>query len=119
MFARIVAAIWRFIAIGAAYGAKSTASFLDYLLTLPGRMLVGSSPQTPHYDPPTTTSEVVASLDDARQKAANKLIKSDIEMVRDFLKTHKTERATKKLPQSLPPYVRQALLTLPEDAVMV
>lgn len=119
MFARIIAAIWKFLAAGAAYGAKTTASLLDYLLTLPGRMLGGSCPQIPHYDPPTTTSEVVATLDEARQKAADKLQKSDIETVRDFLRTHKTERATKKLPMSLPPHVRQALLTLPEEAITI
>lgn len=119
MFAKIITAIWQFLASGAAYGAKTTASFLDYLLTLPGRMLGSSSPKTPLYDPSTTTSEIVATLDEARKKAAAKLHKPDIEKVRDWLRTHRDDRAKKKLPESLPPHVRQALLTLPEEAITI
>lgn len=118
MISRLIAAIWQAIINMTTVGGKATASFLDWVLSLPGRMLGGSQPSLPP-TPDTPDIDVAEEFEEARKKAANKLVKSDIELVRDFLKTHKTERTTKKLPKTLPPHVKEALLTLPEEAVMV
>jgi hypothetical protein len=118
MFARIAAAIWRFmssIGIDIWNSRWDILRWCDDVVKAPFRTVFGNGGGAPSYTPDVQTSDLLNTLKDAREAAqaeAHRLDRNDIESVLEFAKAHRDTRATMSLPKSLTPEVRAALLQM-------
>ncbi|MGF0537300.1 hypothetical protein ACQQ2Q_04835 [Agrobacterium sp. ES01] len=121
MFARIAAAIWRFmssIGIDIWKGRFDILNWCDNVIRAPFHMVFGHDAGAPSYTPDVQTSDLLKVLKDSRQAAqaeARRLDRNGIETVLEFAGAHRDTRAMMTLPESLDPRVRAGLLTMDDS----
>lgn len=123
MFARAFAAIWRFmqsIGIDAWRSRWDILNWCDNVIKAPFRTVFGHGAPAPSYTPDVQTADLLHTLRETREAAqaeAHRLDRNGIETVLEFAKSHRDVRSTMKLPQSLAPQVKAALLTMDDAAL--
>lgn len=123
MFARVFAAIWRFmqsIGIDAWKSRWDILNWCDNVIKAPFRTVFGGGGGAQSYTPDVQTADLLNVLKDSRQAAqaeAHRLDRNGIESVLEFARAHRDVRSTMKLPQSLDPQVKAALLTMDDAAL--
>ncbi|ARQ56865.1 hypothetical protein Kim5_CH00757 [Rhizobium sp. Kim5] len=126
MFARIaafLASAAKFIGqvgIDLVNGLPTVGRWLDDIISWPFRTLFGGSQAQPSYTPEYQTADLLDVLKEARQDAKAKVTRLDrngIDSVLAYARAHRDDRATMRLPKSLDPRVRAALLTMDDAAL--